>query len=128
MLLFLGIAIGIAVLATGYVKSQYLSAQVNDLISECKAENQKLMPPETPPWAKDAGVCDLQELEASRIDSSNGLEGIQAKIVDTHMLAESWLTKSLVFSVVFVCIFAIPYAWYFLLRRIRELREAFIGK
>ena len=127
-LLLFGVVVSIAVLMTGYAVNQYYSNLVNDLITECKDENKKPRPTDAPDWAKAPLVCDLHKLDPTTTGSDDSLVGVQAKIVETHRHADTWLSRAYMFSAVLMGIFAIPYSWYFLLRRIRELRDAVLGK
>jgi hypothetical protein len=116
------------VLATGFVASQYYLNAVNNLVAECRNKNSTIKPTDAPAWEKSTLVCELHELESSATRSSDGLVGVQAKIVENHHLGEAWLNRAYEFSAILVCIFGIPYAWFFLLRRIRELSDAVINK
>jgi len=49
-------------------------------------------------------------------------------MIDYQRQGERWLEQATVIAIGVLVLSAIPYAWYFLLRRIRELRDAIVGK
>lgn len=126
--LLLGLVLGGTAVAIGYIASQYLSNNVETLISECKADHLKPVSASTPEWAKDPLVCELRELEPSAVAQGNSLVGVQARIVETHVLSQAWLHRSRLAGALIFCVLALPYFWYFLLRRISELRRAIVGR
>lgn len=127
-LLLYGIVLGIVVLVTGFAVSYYYSSLADDLVTECKNENKKPTLAGAPSWGKDPLLCNLHELESTVTGSNHGLVGVQAKMVETHRLVDSWRSRANMLSAVLVGIFALPYGWYFLLHRIKELSNAIFGK
>lgn len=122
--LLLGILLASVALVAGQITSSYYSNLGNDLITKCMLGNKKPVTSEIPPWEKyNTLVCDLNTLK-----SRENLVGIQEKIVEASSNENEWRWKSNLFSASLLGIFAIPYIWYFLLRRIRELSDAIFGK
>jgi hypothetical protein len=72
-------------------------------------------------------ICEPAQL--AEIERPNEpLKGVQAQIAATQRDlsdSESWPTPVAVAILFFSCV---PWVWYFLLRRISELRDAIIGK
>jgi hypothetical protein len=97
-------------------------------MSECNVQHQKPTPVGSPAWATDPLVCEPQDLQSSAGSSSNKLVDIQASILETHSASVAWLQRSRLFGILVFGFLALPYCWHFLLRRIVELRQAFIGR
>lgn len=72
-------------------------------------------------------ICDPRDLR-SLASKDNPSVGIQAKVVAAY---ENFLDSKRRFLPLAIAVFIIgvvPWCWYFLLRRIRELRDAILGK
>jgi len=85
---------------------------------------------EAKPWEKYKGhfvpdrlVCDPETLVTL---SANG--GIQKDITDAYFASRTAATDTQVAALVIAFLSAIPWLWYFLLRRVVELRNAIGGK
>ena len=116
-LLIVGMAIGVAVVGIGYATTRYRLAQVETLVAECQTVHNLF---------NDPLVCDPVDLRRSTSDSP--AVGIQAQIVSASSAAGTYFDVSLYLAALIAIVFAIPFAWYFLLRRIRELGDAIRGK
>lgn len=77
-------------------------------------------------WEKDPLVCDTASLAQNA--SSGALVGIQAHIVAAHVDTEASRGRTIPAALVVLCIGAMPWLWYALLRRVSELRGALSGK
>lgn len=78
------------------------------------------------PWLKyqdDPLVCEPTELIGS-----TKLVGIQQQIVQSYWKHGDYFFWSQLLAVLLLGVFALPYAWYFLLRRVRELVKVITGK
>lgn len=135
LFLLLGLILGGAAIAIGYVVSGQLSHKVETLVSECAAANLKRaaanlkpVPADAPAWARDQMVCELRELESSTGPSSRRLVGVQASIVETHAASLAWRGQSRTIGALLFGVLALPYCWHFLLRRIAELHQAMLGR
>lgn len=71
-------------------------------------------------------VCDPVSLQYPRIELR--LTPIQDQILESQRGGNSWLEGTLTLAIVVTLISTIPYLWYFLLRRVREVRDAVVGK
>ena len=71
-------------------------------------------------------TCDFAKLQQLQIESP--LTRLQTEILESRHKGESWLDNALTLAGIIALLSAVPYAWYFLLRRIREVREAVAGK
>jgi hypothetical protein len=71
-------------------------------------------------------VCDPVSLQYRR--SELRLTAVQDKILEAQRGSNSWLERTLTLAIVVTLMSAIPYIWYFLLRRVREVRDAVVGK
>ena len=122
--LFLGGVICAAIIAAvGFANTHRLESKVRNLEAECVEEDKrenKLEPGERG-WRN---ICDAEQLARF----SEALVGSQARLAAAKRevsASERWpyvlAAGVLVFS-------GVPWAWYFLLRRIRELRDAISGK
>jgi hypothetical protein len=109
--------------AVGFANTHRLESKLRNLEAECVEEGKgdKL----------ESGrfklVCDAESLVDLERNSESSV-GIQARVAAAKrqvLASESWpyilAAGVLVFS-------GLPWTWYFLLRRIRELRDAIIGK
>lgn len=77
------------------------------------------------PWLKDALVCDPDIL--SKLRASDEV-GIQKQIIESLSTSGHTFNDAKVVALFIFLLFISPYAWYFLLRRIREVRDAIAGK
>ena len=125
--LLFGSVIALVVLCVGFFMNQYLSGEVESLVAQCKVEHKKAQA-DAPAWAKDPLVCEVQALASQSPSSGSQLVGIQARIVERHEQAHVWLLRSRLLAAFIFVALALPYSWYFLLRRIAELREAIAGR
>ena len=125
--LLFGLILGAAAIAGGCVVSEYFNQELERLVAVCETENQKPASPNAPAWAKDPLVCDFRLLNDAPA-ASNNLVGVQARIVEAQAASLIWSERSRVVGLLLFGIFAIPYCWHFLLRRIVEVRQALLGR
>lgn len=140
----IGLTLGGAILAGGHWNMQRLQREEHRLRVACAAEEQKalqLRDPLEPPlstWNFD-GIPDAEDRCHPAILAVNGrlheaaegetpLRRVQQELVDVHNAAVQFREWPAVIGVGVFTLFAVPWAWYFLLRRIRELREAVMGR
>lgn len=124
--LIVGVLLAAAVSAVGYGVTTFKLAHVDTLITQCQTEHKRVPVSKAEPWRSDPLVCDPNDLRRTMLHSS--LVGVQAQIVKGHSAASTWFERSLYLAGVLLVLFAVPYAWYFLLRRIREFGDAVSGK
>jgi hypothetical protein len=120
--LFLGAVIFTSIiLILGLVISSQLETKIKNLEVECAKKDQREITTSFTP------ICDVKTLiELER--ESDGLGGTQALIVTTHRHLQKAKTWPYLLSIGVLVLTGLPWAWYFLLRRIRELRNAIAGK
>lgn len=97
---------------------------LSDLLAQREAQ-RKIVPIDdlpVPPWETDPLVCDPDEL------STDTLTGVQAKIVSAHQATRASQSWPIPAALILLGIGTVPWLWYFLLRRIAELRSAIGGK
>ena len=126
--------------AGGYSWHLHLSSELDRLQAEC--EN---MPPFKPrdlfsqnvekrgdgPWekyAQDSEEYAPRLCEPRELMNQAGLVGIQADIKRAYWDKRHFNDDDLLLFVVIAGLLALPWAWYFLLARIRELHNAIMGK
>lgn len=121
--LAIGVLLAAGVMATGYFIHQRQLAKVDALVAQCKGEH--LNKPDGPwkKWQRDPLVCDPTEL----VLFPNKV-GIQRAIMDARYEAYDTTNTASWIAVVVFMLGALPYAWYFLLKRLRELADAIRGK
>jgi hypothetical protein len=133
--LVLGAISAMLILLGGYLTSIYeksyltsLNTQFSSLAEKCKAETANIplwaRSPEGP-WTKYQKVpvfCD------SQVFAKLGGEEIQKQIDESQSTPDSTFNSAKIIALFVFLLFGAPYAWYFLLRRIRELKDAIAGK
>lgn len=130
-ILLAGATLSALIVASGWGFSEYAEFHLDELVGRCKAQNIRIVERAQKrqggkeSWEDDPLICDPSELG----DLSNSAVGIQADIITANRRVNykpfNWAMAAAL--VVFVLV-ASPYSWYFLLRRIRELRDAIVGK
>ena len=119
-----GVLTATLVFGIGKANIYRLKKNLRNLQTECIEEGNKEA------LVKSFGgvlICDPMDLYLSE-SSKNPHVGIQAKLVAAQkdvLKSEDWF---LPVAIVVLVISALPWLWYFLLRRIRELRDAILGK
>jgi hypothetical protein len=81
-----------------------------------------------PPWDLGGIVWDNASCDPVTLATAGEVSGIYAELLEadrTLAASRSWHTGPVAFVV--LCLSALPWAWYFLLRRIAELRSAIGG-
>ncbi|MNG31296.1 hypothetical protein D3C84_1170690 [compost metagenome] len=66
--------------------------------------------------------------EPSELIGPTKLVGIQKEISEQYRSLGDYFEWGQLLAVLLLGVFALPYAWYFLLRRVRELVKAIAGK
>ncbi|HWW07604.1 hypothetical protein [Collimonas sp.] len=123
--LLVGTMLAVLILLGGYLTSIYDNSQLLSLIEKCKTD---MTHAEKGPWLeyqKDPLVCDPKVLSQL---VENDAVGIQKQIVESVSTAGNIFNGAKIIALFVFLLFGSPYAWYFLLRRIRELRDAVAGK
>jgi hypothetical protein len=111
-----GVSISILIGVAATVMSQHRQQALENLVTQCLSENEQIK-------GKLSGVfreCDPYALPSGMTDRH---AGVQAKIVaanQTQVDASHWIR----FSLVLAGVSGVPWLWYFLLRRLAEVRAA----
>jgi hypothetical protein len=115
---FSGLVLAAAVMVAGNLMARHLDTSVKVLETECESERR----PPALGYEDLVLICDAPSL------SIGGSVGIQRQIAEANDEARLWGEWSYVLAVVIIAISTLPCVWYFLLARIRELRDAISGK
>jgi len=123
-----GIFAGVLVYGIGELNTKRLERRVEELQKVCVAEQQT--------EAKNQGTfsaltsiftakptCDPVELA-----KSSGYVGVQGQLAAAEQELIRWDNWAPIAAISLAIVGSLPWWWYFLLRRIRELREAITGK
>lgn len=123
-LLLAGVIAALLIVGIGYAASLRSKARVSDLIAECQTENTRTTPSKDKDGWEDFGLVCEPELLSGSLPAGD----IQSQIVDARHQERAWIKNTINLAIGILIICAIPYAWYFFLRRVRELRNAVVGK
>ncbi len=116
-LLIGGASLAALIFLAGVAGSEWSKSRVSVLIEECKVE-----PPDT---FGGLMVCDLPTLQLGR---RSDLVGVQAEIVNADRNVSFYFELGTVLALVVLALSTVPFGWYFLLDRLREVRDALTGK
>ena len=140
--LILGTGVGLFIVAGAYAVAVYETSHITRLVEQCKSkpvvhgyeprsEVEKLHDGEKatsrawePPEVK-ADRCDPAALARLGTD---GLLGVQKEIAVAQSNLGVKVNSALWAAGAIFALFSLPFVWYFLLRRIRELSNAIAGK
>lgn len=122
-----GCACAILIVAGGSLYERRGVDRMRALVEECKAKpdpwKQFENAPAPPPgYVLDPFVCDPDKLIVLGAN-----EGLQGQIVDAHYASLAADEAPWFWAGVVLALSAIPWVWYFLLRRIGEIRSALAG-
>lgn len=120
---FLGVVVGMAALAVGYLLDKREQYALDALVVKCKTQTIEAPEGQRPKFQDAPLVC-----EPSELIGLPDLIGIQNKIAQSYLARGNCLFWSQLLAVLLLGVFALPYSWYFLLRRVRELVKAITGK
>lgn len=120
--LLVGILAATAGVIVGRVQAVRFEHQVELLQKTCVADGERIAKETGPPSFR--LTCDPVELATS----SGTLVGVQQDIATAQRQAWAWKQWPVRVSAGVGGLLAVPWIWYFLLRRIRELREAIVGR
>lgn len=123
--LVVGATLAASILFGGYLTSIYDNSQLSSLVEKCKAETAQAQKGPWLDYQKAPLVCEPDVL--SKLGADDAV-GIQKEIVVSLSASGRTFNNAKVIALVVFLLFGTPYAWYFLLRRIRELRDAVTGK
>ena len=122
--IFLGGVICAAIIAAvGFANTHRLESKVRDLEALCVEEGK--LGPQEKGWK---AACDAEDLAEIERQTGPILKGIAGRVLAARR--EALASKGQLFpAAAGVLVFSgVPWVWYFLLRRIRELRDSISGK
>jgi len=147
-----GFAVALLVVGIGYTALLVNKLHVADLVAQCESAPtwEETFPKSRTTQKKDKDGWDDEGLEPIGAPSGNvsreneplvcepkllvqfssypPSNSIQAQIKNAYEHGERRLEQALFIASIVALFSGIPYAWYFLLRRIRELHDAIMGK
>ena len=123
-----GIFAGALIYGLGVVHTSHLERRVQELQKACVAETETEAKKQSA-WSALAsmfsGKMTCDPIELARSDSYIGIQGQLATAERERLRWGSWPQISGI-AILLLC--SLPWLWYFFLRRIREFREALVGK
>ena len=127
--LIFGVVLGAVVVGVSSVNTHRLERKVEKLRIVCMAEGDReasIRGSAMRIVAKYEGklLCDPGELARAREDSL----GIQGQLARVQRAIWRWQSWAIPLGIATALLCVLPWSWYFLLRRICELRKAIIGK
>ena len=120
--LIIGIGLGALVAAGGFLNALHLERRVDNLSAQCQSQSRQERESPNPPAWGGILVCDPNTLIKPQDQESP--PGVQGQIIATQQSLERARRWPLPVGFAIAVIFALPWAWYFLLNRIREFRNA----
>lgn len=129
--LIAGLVFGGFVVVGGVINTHRLQSQLDELRIVCTAEGEKeaKVPGSYSALAAQYGgklLCDPEEL--SRSNDRSELRGVQGQLVRTQrelLDSEQW---PIFVGITIALLMSVPWTWYFILRRLKEIREAILVK
>jgi hypothetical protein len=134
--LLVGAILAVLILLGGYATSIYDNSQLSSLVDKCKMEapqapksrgltDEEVIAKAKAPWLDSPLVCDPDVLSKLRTGDE---VGIQKQIIESLSISGHTFNDAKIIALFVFLLFSSPYARYFLLRRIREFRDAVTGK
>jgi hypothetical protein len=127
-ILFGGIFAGTLIYGLGVMHTSHLERRVQELQKACVAETEaeaKKQGAFSALASMFSGKMTCDPIELARSNSYTGVQGQLATAERDLLRWDSWPQTSGI-AILLLC--SLPWLWYFLLRRIREFREAVLGK
>ena len=123
-ILFAGVLVAILVYGLGQFFVYNAQTKLHELRTECEKPNKY-----TELAKKFGGVTLCDPVELMRMeDSTEPTSGVTAQLISAQKelwAAQRWPWPA---ASILLSLSALPWLWYFFLRRIRELRDAIVGK
>lgn len=122
--LIAGILLAVLVLAAGLADTQRLERRVREIRAACEDEGRRQANAESVPssWELD---CNPGSLASSTAPDPSGVQGELARAERQRVQGSDWAVPA---ALIVAVSLSLPWIWYFVLDRIRELRHAIVGK
>ena len=121
-ILIIGMISAFIVFSASKVNTHLLESKVKKLEAQCIDEDiARKTRKKGGRWIM---ICDAKSL----FTSENSLKGIQASIRSAQKEVNNSKRKTPFLSIIILGLSVLPWLWYFLLKRVRELSKAVIGK
>jgi hypothetical protein len=127
-ILIAGILVGALAYGLGEMNTLRLERRVQELQRACVAETEaeaKKPGAFSSLTAIFSGKATCDPVELAR---SEGYTGVQGQLATAERDVLRWANWPTILAVAILFVCALPWLWYFFLRRVRELREAIVGK
>ncbi|TAJ98218.1 hypothetical protein EPO44_11975 [bacterium] len=126
-LLLGGIILGGITVGFGQVRVWQLEKHIEELKLECARESEETKQLSIQQHNLDFQLlCDPEDLLQSKTEKP--APGIQGKLMHTQGSLNRWKEIPTLLGLGLFVILSVPWCWYFLLRRVRELSKAIAGK
>lgn len=122
-LLLCGVFVAALVAGGGYANTIRLESKVQEVEEKCIEESKRELA-KTP---RVTLLCDANELARLETDSKP-TPGVQGQVISAYKAAQESRDWPLFLAAAIALISAMPWGWYFFLRRVSELRDAIVGK
>jgi len=122
-LLMSGVILGGVTLGVGQIRVWQLEKRIEELRIECVRESKGTIEESSIQFEL---LCDPKDL--LRSETETAAPGIQGTLVHAQRSLNRWKEIPIFLGVGLLLILSVPWCWYFLLRRIKELSAAIAGK
>lgn len=122
-LLIAGIILGAMTVGIGQIRAWQLERHIEELRVECTRESKETIQQSN---VKFELLCDPKDL--LRSETETPAPGIQGKLVYAQRSLNRWKETPIFLGLGVLLILSLPWCWYFLLQRVRELSKAITGK
>jgi hypothetical protein len=126
----IGAVLGGLVLGVALLNARRLDRRVSGFHDACEHEAKSSQNAEAMFVRKLGGslVCDPFDLASSKDSDPPGVQGELARAQRQQTRWQEWQTWLIPAGLIILVVSGLPWSWYFLLRRIRELSAAISGK
>ncbi len=126
--LIAGVFVSALTLGLGQLDTRRLERRVEELQKACVAEAEAEAKRQGPLFAFANVLGGKMQCDPPEVAKSGNHTGVQGQLAAAELARSRWAGWPLILSSVLLLTCSLPWLWYFFLRRIRELREAILGK
>jgi hypothetical protein len=127
-ILISGIFVGALIYGLGEMNTFRLERKVQELQRACVAETEAEAKKQGTLSALASVFSGKATCDPVELARSNGYPGIQGQLAAAERDVLRWANWPQISAIAIPFVCSLPWLWYFFLRRIRELREAILGK